>query len=127
VLVVGQFRLSNELVRTTFIFLIGFEKGNPILMQEDQDGIGNFPREGLITLHAFDTMKDCCIGQVFSLMDISLSDLVIRLIVQVLGSKSRIIDDLPARIIAPDQVLFHQLQDFPPLLVVELLFTPIFA
>lgn len=59
----------------------------------------------------FESMKDFCIGQVLSLVNIRLSDLIIGLIVQVFGRKGSSINGGIARICFANQMLFNLLHD----------------
>ena len=61
-------------------------------MEQDQDGIGDLSRQHLITIHVFDAMEDCRIGQVRAPMNEGMTNLVVRLIVQIFGGKGGGID-----------------------------------
>src|SRR5690349_1441085 len=100
------------------ISLVGFErlkKGDPVLMEQDQDGIGNFGRQRLITVQVLEAMEDFRVGQVPAIMDEGLAYLVVRLIIQVFGGKGGGIDKCILRMVLCDPVALNELHLEPPL------------
>ena len=83
-------------------------------MEQDQDGIGHLGRQGLIIVHVFDAMEDFRVGQVLTLVDEGLTNLIVRLIVEVFGSKSSRINGSITRISCADQMLLNQVHAVPP-------------
>src|ERR1051326_2967983 len=95
------------------ISLVGFarlKKRDPILMEQDQNGIGQLGRQCLVAVHPFDAMEDVRVGQVFALMNEGLSNLVVRLVVHILGGKGGGIDARILRMLFFDQVALNQLR-----------------
>jgi hypothetical protein len=68
------------------------KKGDPVLMDEDQDRVADFAGEGLIAVKLLDAMKDFHVRKVFPFMDICLPDLVSGLVMEVFGSEGRSIN-----------------------------------
>src|ERR1051326_990515 len=100
------------------ISLVGFErlkKRDPVLVEQDQDGIGHLGRQRLITVHVLEAMEDFRIGQVRALMNEGLTDLVVRLIVQVFRGKGGSINDGKMRMVPGDPVALNQLHLEPPM------------
>ena len=114
VFVAGDFGASQKLRGVFFVRLIRFEKSHPILVNQDQNGVGNFSRKCLITFHVLDAVKDFRIRQVLPFMDECLTNLIGGLIVQVLGSKRGSIERGIARITLADQMLLDEFHRFPP-------------
>jgi hypothetical protein len=109
VLVPRDLGFAREFFRMLFPLFESIAKGPPVLVDQDQNGIGNFPGQSLITLQVFHAMEHFRVGQVLPLVDESLSQLVHDLIIQVLGSKCGLINDSIARIAFANEMLFHQL------------------
>src|SRR6266702_5268436 len=73
------------------------EKGLPVLVDLDQDGVGDLARQGSVAF-----------------MDVDLPNLVRRLVVEVFGSKSSGIDSHIARIALRNDMLLNQLHPRAP-------------
>lgn len=93
---------------------IGLEKGHPVGVQLDQDGIGDFARQRTIGFVVFQAVKDGRVGQVGALLKKMLANLVVGLIIQVFGSQSSLINSRKTWITLADQMLFNQSHWFPP-------------
>src|SRR2546429_325741 len=90
------------------------EKGLPVLVDLDQDGVGDLARQGSVAFMGFEAVEDLCIGQVLAFMDVDLPNLVRRLVVEVFGSKSSGIDSHIARIALRNDMLLNQLHPRAP-------------
>jgi hypothetical protein len=108
VLVTRDVWTSGELRGIPLVRLICFEKGHPILVNQDQNGIRDFARKCSITVHMLDAMEDFSIREVLLLMEERLADLIGRLVVQVFGSKCDSIDTGITRITFADEMPFHE-------------------
>jgi hypothetical protein len=84
-------------------------------MEQNQDGIGHLGRQSLITVHPFDAMEDFRVGQVRTFMNEGLTNLVVRLIVQVIRGKGGSIDERILRMVLGDQVTLKGLHREPPI------------
>jgi len=96
VLVAWELGLTSEFLRVLVPLFEALAEGFPGLLDLDQNGIGNFPGEGLIAFQMLYAMEDFRVWQIFSLMDVGLSNLIRGLIVKVFGSKSSGINGLIA-------------------------------
>src|SRR5689334_1143789 len=85
--VLRQSRASAEARGISLGGCSGFEKRDPVLMQQDQDGIGDPGRQRLVAVQGLDAMEDFRIGQVRALMKEGLTNLVVRLVIQIFGGK----------------------------------------
>ncbi|WP_040445607.1 hypothetical protein [Ktedonobacter racemifer] len=84
------------------------------MVELNEDGITDFAREGTIGLVVFQAMEDGSVGQVGSLVNEGLSDLVIGLVIEVLGGKGCSINDGKACILMTNEMSFDQLHLVPP-------------
>src|SRR5260370_9009409 len=107
VFVARDFRLAGKLFGMLFPLLEALAEGFPILVNQDQDGVGNFARQSLIALQILHAMKNLRVGQVFSLMDERLSNLVGGLVIQVFRAKCSFINIAKARTPSAPQMLFN--------------------
>ena len=83
------------------------------MVELNENGITDFARQGTIGLMLFQAMKDGRVGQVGSLVNEGLPDVVIGLVVEVFGGKSCPINDGKARIMMTNEMSFDQLQLVP--------------
>ncbi|GHO76527.1 hypothetical protein KSD_42980 [Ktedonobacter sp. SOSP1-85] len=63
------------------------------MVKLDEDGVTDFARQSTIAFMLLQAMKESGIGEVGSLMDEGLSNLIIGLIIQVFGGKGGLIND----------------------------------
>jgi hypothetical protein len=80
----------------------------------NQDGVTDFARQGTIGLMLFQAMEDGSVGQIGSLVNEGLPDVVIGLVIEVLGGKGRLINGGKACILMTNEMSFDQLHLVPP-------------
>jgi hypothetical protein len=98
--------------------LVGFECGkkrHPVLVEQDQDGIGHLGGQRLVAVQVLEAMEDLRVGEVRAFVNEGLTNLVIRLIVQVFRGKGGGIDACIVRMIFSDEVALNQLHREPPM------------
>ena len=113
-LVFGDPRLASERGSVLVPCFERIPERPPILVDSDQDGIGNLAGEGLIAIEILDPVVDCRIRQPDALMDEGLAIVVRNLIIEVFGGECRSIKGRIARITFLDTMLFDELQGTPP-------------
>src|SRR5262249_30895619 len=115
VLVLRQSWTSGEEGEISLVGCERLKKCDPVLMEQDQDGIGDFGGQSLVAVHMLDAMEDCRVGKVFVFVNEGLTNLIVRLIIQIFGGKCGGIDARKVRMVLADPVALNQLHREPPM------------
>lgn len=108
VLVFGNPRLASERGRVGVPCFERVPERPPILVDSDQDGIGDLAGECLIAVEMFDPVEDFSIRQPDAFMDEGLTIVVRDLIIEVLGGEGRSIESRISRIALLDTMLLDE-------------------
>ena len=81
----------------------------PVPVDENEDGVGNFPGKGLVAVKMLHAVEHFRVGEVFPFMDVCLTKLIVHLTVEIFRSKSSGINGRIARIALCNDMLLNKL------------------